>query len=63
MWITYSTELFKASTVKGMKEHFIEVLNQVVNQLDIQLKEISLAYQMVTATSEVLKQESGDFEF
>jgi non-ribosomal peptide synthetase component F len=63
LWITYSTELFKAASVEKMKEHFIEVLEQVVKRLDIRLKEISLAHRMVAAASGVLKKDSGDFEF
>jgi tyrocidine synthetase-3 len=63
MWLTYSTELFRTSTVEKIKKHYIEVLEQVIDSQDIQLKEISLSYDVVTAKSSVLEQESGDFEF
>jgi amino acid adenylation domain-containing protein len=61
--MSYSSELYEPSTIKKMGERFKEVLDQVVKDKEIQLKDISLTQELVDVTSEVLRKEAGDFEF
>jgi len=61
--MTYSSQLYKPLTIKKMSERFIEILDQVVKDKELQLKDISLSQQLVDVTSEVLRKEAGDFEF
>ena len=63
MWWTYATELFKHSTIEKLKQHYMEILDQVVKNIDIKLKDIKISHQLVTAESNPLQTEQGDFGF
>ncbi len=63
MWFTYSTQLFKPSTIEKFKNHYVEVLEQTVETLDIPLKDIIFSHDLVTARSTVLQKDQGDFQF
>ena len=63
MFIDYSTDLFKRETVEKMTSHYLEILNQVVNKRDIELKEIRLSYELTELRSDSLLEEEGDFGF
>jgi acyl transferase domain-containing protein/acyl carrier protein len=63
MWLTYSTDLFKADTIKKIKKHYIEILVQVINDLNIKLEDIKISHDLAAAKSKYLRQEEGDFGF
>jgi acyl carrier protein len=63
MRLEYSISLFKPSTAEQIKEHFIEVLKQVLDNRQMKLKDIFLTHQRVTVTTVDAREESGDFRF
>lgn len=63
MWLTYSTRLFKPSTIEKIKEHYLEIFEQVVKNLDIKLEEIQISSGLEAASPIILQDESGDFGF
>jgi amino acid adenylation domain-containing protein len=63
MWFTYSTRLFKPSTIEKFKNHYIEILEQAVENIDIRLKDIIFSHDLVTTRSTILQEEQGDFQF
>jgi hypothetical protein len=63
MFLDYSTELFKRETAERMTAHYIEILNQVVDNRDIRLEEIKLSYHLAELESDELWEEEGDFGF
>jgi len=62
-WFTYAAELFKRSTIELMKKHYIEILEQVVENINARLKDIKVSYELVTAKSNPLQADQGDFGF
>jgi amino acid adenylation domain-containing protein len=63
MWWTYATELFKPSAIEKFKKHYLEILEQVLENIDIILKDIKISHQLVTAETNPLQTEQGDFGF
>jgi hypothetical protein len=61
--MTYSSQLYKPLTIEKISERFIEILDQVVKDKEIQLQDISLSQELVHVTSAILQEEEGDFEF
>jgi acyl-CoA synthetase (AMP-forming)/AMP-acid ligase II/acyl carrier protein len=57
--LEYSTALFKRSTVEEMINHYIEVLNQMVNSPDSPLREIRLSSDLLIPESERPAMEFG----
>ena len=62
MWLTYSTRLFKRSTIEKIKIHFVEILGQVVKNPDIKLEDIVISHGLA-AESDFLRDDNGDFGF
>jgi non-ribosomal peptide synthetase component F len=62
MKLEYSTQLFKPSTIQDISGHYIEILQQVVDNPDIRLEDIKMSYDFVPIQSIDL-QEKGDFGF
>lgn len=59
----YSTRLFKRSTVENISKHFIEILEQVVENFDIELEKIKMSYDLVAMQSDALMDDQSDFGF
>jgi acyl carrier protein len=60
--MVYSSYLFKRSTVLGISRHYIEILNQVLENPDIKLKEIKMSYELVAMKPKNIN-DRQDFEF
>lgn len=45
--IEYSTHLFKQSTVRDMTEHFVEILDQVLHNPDVVVRDIGMTHELV----------------
>ena len=58
----YSTRLFKRSTIEEISKHYMEILQQVVENPGIQLKNIEISYDLVAIESTDF-QEDGEFGF
>jgi amino acid adenylation domain-containing protein len=59
--IRYSTELFKRSTIEKMKKYYIEILQQVVDNIGVKLKDINLSHDFLPVKSTVHKDDDGSF--
>ncbi len=63
MVLQYSTELFMESTAEKMIRHYIEILEQVVGEPDILIKDISISHELTVAGTNVFREEAGSFNF
>jgi hypothetical protein len=61
--LTYSTTLFKKNTAEKMAKRFIEILEQVLENKDIKIKEISISYDLIDSKSKIVKDYQSAFEF
>lgn len=59
----YSTQLFKKSTIEKMKDSYIHILNQVVNDKNIKIKDAIKTHDLITVETDILESESFDFGF
>jgi len=59
----YSTQLFKKSTIEKMKDSYIHILNQVVNDKNIKIKDTIKTHDLITVETDVLETENFDFDF
>jgi len=60
--LRYSTQLFKPSTIERMKKHYIEILEQVVDNISIRLNDIKLSHDLLTVKPTVYKDDGSDFK-
>jgi amino acid adenylation domain-containing protein len=62
--IRYSTELYKSSTIEMMKQDYLKILEQVLENPGIRLKDISIGQELLTGKSKISSEaEIGDFVF
>jgi len=61
MKLEYSTALFKPSTAQQISGHYIEVLEQVLDNPDMKLQEIILAHHLLAAQSNTFDEDGSDF--
>jgi len=62
-YLEYSTELFKPSTIAEMAENYKAILDQVMENRDIKLKDIKLLNQLLEASPTLSREEESDFVF
>ena len=63
LMMAYSTQLFLSSTIQTFSDRFLETLEQVVNQREIKIKDITLSQQLEKVSAEMLELDTRDFEF
>jgi non-ribosomal peptide synthetase component F len=63
MRITYATALFKRSTIEKMAERYIDILNQVLENVDVKLADIRITHKLAMAKSNILQEEKSVFGF
>jgi non-ribosomal peptide synthetase component F len=61
--LNYLTSLFKRTTIENMAEHFMEILEQCLEDMQTRLKDVSLSLNLVTASTELNNEEVSGFEF
>jgi tyrocidine synthetase-3 len=61
--VFYSTRLFKRETIERLTRHYVEIIEQVLADSEIKLKDIALSHSFVTAQSTVSQEDEGDFGF
>jgi len=61
--LQYSKTLFKETTAKKMTGWFLQVLEQVLKNKDILLKDILLSHQLLVTQSHTLKEYQDTFDF
>jgi tyrocidine synthetase-3 len=62
LWV-YLTALFKPSTIENMAKHFVEILEQCMENNEIKLKEIGISHALVAGTTGLTDEDVMDFEF
>ena len=60
MLLRYSTELFKKSTVEKILNRYMDILKQVIEDINIKLKDIVVSHDLYAAKSNITQ---NDFEF
>jgi acyl carrier protein/NRPS condensation-like uncharacterized protein len=63
MSLEYAAVLFKRSGIEGMLNHYIEVLNRVVENQEQKLKEITISHGLTVPDSKILLENQVDFGF
>ncbi|NIM10482.1 MAG: amino acid adenylation domain-containing protein [Candidatus Aminicenantes bacterium] len=58
MILNYSTALFKRSTAEKMVDHYIEILQQVLENREIKLKDIRLSHKLSAAPVDINEEET-----
>jgi hypothetical protein len=56
--LNYSTVLFKHSTAEKIKEHYNEILQQVLENREIKLNDIQLSHKLSAAPVEIDEEET-----
>jgi non-ribosomal peptide synthetase component F len=62
MILEYSTQLFEKSTIREIAKHYLEILNQVIQDPGIKIKEVKVTSQLVTLKPKQIIDDS-DFGF
>jgi amino acid adenylation domain-containing protein len=63
MLIEYRTALFKKSTIEEFARHFIEILDQVLDNPNSFIGDIKTTHHFIAAEKNILKKNNLDFEF
>jgi hypothetical protein len=63
MTIEYSNALFKTASIEEFSRCYIDLLEQVVKNKKIKLKEITISYDIMTESSDKLRDRELSFEF
>jgi bacitracin synthase 3 len=61
--IGYRTQLFKPSTIERMLDHYLEILEQCLENRTIKLKDIVISLNLAAAKMDILKEEIAEFIF
>jgi len=61
MLVRYSTELFKRSTVENIREYYLEILRQVVENINITLRDITVSHRRMIAKTPIRREEESGF--
>jgi amino acid adenylation domain-containing protein len=62
MVLLYSAVLFKKTTVKNILKHYIEIVNQIVENVNIKLEDIKISHDLVAMRSNITD-DQRDFVF
>lgn len=63
MSFTYSTTLFKESSLERIANHYIEILRQVLENRDITLGDIDISHDLLALEMNIFQEEEGEFAF
>lgn len=61
--LNYSTTLFKRSTAQDILNHYTEILNQMVEDPDLRLKEVNITCDLVAIEPQQILEDEEDFGF
>jgi amino acid adenylation domain-containing protein len=59
----YSTDLFRRETVEKIANHFIEIVNQVLENQQTRLEDITVSYELTDAETDIFTGEESEFTF
>jgi hypothetical protein len=63
MTMQYVTALFRESTIREMTGHYIEILDQVLEDTNIKLKDINVSHDLLAGKSILKEEDSLDYDF
>ncbi|MCP4153756.1 MAG: hypothetical protein GY757_38880, partial [bacterium] len=63
MVLEYATDLFKRETAVEFTRHYLEITRQVMENINIKLKEIKITHDLLVPKSSLLDEDQGDFGF
>ena len=63
MSFEYSTQIFKKTTIEKFARGYVEILEQVIKNRDIQLKEIKISHDFLIASPDKLQKQDIEFDF
>jgi bacitracin synthase 3 len=61
--LSYNSEVFDAKSIKRIGSHIIEVIDEVIADSTITLKDIKISHGLMSATSSIQQEDQGDFIF
>jgi non-ribosomal peptide synthetase component F len=61
--VEYASRLFKPEMIERFIRYFKEILRDVLEDTDIQLKDIKIIHDLLTGDSDILQHDKGDFGF
>jgi amino acid adenylation domain-containing protein len=61
--LQYATALFKSSTAEKIIKHYVEILEKIVDNEQIKLKDIIISHDLLMANTEVYQDNQYEFEF
>jgi amino acid adenylation domain-containing protein len=61
--LEYKTARFKPSTMEKYAKRYIEILEQAVENIDLQLKDVSVSHELVALKTDVFAEDESDFRF
>jgi NAD(P)-dependent dehydrogenase (short-subunit alcohol dehydrogenase family)/acyl carrier protein len=63
MCVEFSTELYREETARKISKNFIEILQQIIENQDIPLKNIKISHDLIAAKPDVIQDQQSDFRF
>ncbi|MCP4148406.1 MAG: polyketide synthase, partial [bacterium] len=63
MNLEYSTELFRKQTAENFTKYYIEILEQVLENIEIQLKDITISHSLLGVESGLDDKDRDEFDF
>jgi non-ribosomal peptide synthetase component F len=63
MILRYTTECYKESTVWKMSQHYLEILKQIIENVNIKLEDINCSHDLLSADTGVIKESEISFGF
>ena len=63
IYFEYSTALFKSATIEAMSKHLLQIIQQVVENLEIPLKDITFSHGLMAAASDTHEDDDDDWTF
>jgi non-ribosomal peptide synthetase component F/acyl carrier protein len=61
--LDYAADLFKPSTIDKIKTYYIGILEQVIEDRNIKIKDIRMAHELLNVPSTILQEKESDFVF
>jgi len=59
--LEYATELFKESTARLLCDHFLEIVQQVLEDRTLKIDEINISHNLISARTDIPEEEEEDF--
>jgi non-ribosomal peptide synthetase component F len=61
--LNYPTALFKRTSAETIAGHYMEILEQIMANIEVNIRDISISHTLTAANTKVLQQENISFDF